>query len=117
MKNVLFSTVGELKKALQDIPDETPVEGYGPDCGGYDVEQGSNMALAVDDKNTVVVIAHDGTNDGKHVWSNKGKNDGIHKNIVGTVRGHRVFIGMLLGDTVQHVEDFIAIGGQVTLEL
>ena len=40
-------TVDELRALLEGLPGELPVGSCGPDCGGYDYEDGENVMTAV----------------------------------------------------------------------
>jgi hypothetical protein len=83
MKQLLLSTVGDLKKALADIPDNIRVVSFGPDSGGYDVEDGDNIALSFNGEKCF--IAHDGSEHDTAIWDKRrGK-------IIGRLFYHCVF--------------------------
>ncbi len=62
MKILTVTTVGELKKALSEYSDNTPIQCTGADCGGYDVQlsdwchvffDGKTLRLDGDDESLV----------------------------------------------------------------
>lgn len=83
MKQLLISTVGDLKKALADIPDDIILQSFGPDSGGYDYESGDNVALLFN--NNELIIGHDGSENEVFIWSDNGNK------IIGKLFCHQIF--------------------------
>ena len=63
LTDFMVHTVGELRAAIANLPDDARLEAYGPDSSGYAFSRGNNVCVLVatddDGSNGRVCIEHD----------------------------------------------------------